>query len=60
MEHEVCEKVSWSEIKVPRKRRPLERRKNAVQEYMCYKDVRRRGELEQAKSECLDRESIDR
>ncbi len=57
MEHEVCEKVSWSEIKVPRKRRPLERRKDVVQEYMCYKGVIRRGELEQARSECLDRES---
>ncbi len=56
MEHEVCEKVSWSEIKVPiGKERPLGRRKDVVQEYMCYKGVRRRGELEQAKSEFLDR-----
>ncbi len=57
MEHEICEKVSWNEIKVPRKRRPLERRRDVVEEYMCYKGVRRRGELQQAKSECLDRES---
>ncbi len=37
-------------------RGPLGGWKDVVQEYMCYKGVRRWGKLEQARRECLVRE----
>ncbi len=48
--------VFWGEMKGVNRTRPLGGWKNVVQEYMCYKGVRRRGKLEQARREFLVRQ----
>jgi len=49
--------VYVSEIEGPSRRgRPLGRWKDKVKEYMCERGAGRRGRLEQARRECLDRE----